>query len=74
MSMNKKTFGSNLKSWRIDRGVSQADFATMMNTSQQRVSEWERGRCEPSLYNIIRMLEILSISFEELVENVMPKK
>ena len=34
--------------------MSQKDFALKMETTQQRVSEWECDKVEPSLYNIIK--------------------
>lgn len=40
-----------------------------METTQQRVSEWECDKVEPTLYNVIRMLKIFDITFEELIEN-----
>ena len=42
----------------------------MMQTTQQRVSEWECDKVEPSLYNIIKILAVLDISFEELVDGI----
>ncbi|MBQ9113321.1 MAG: helix-turn-helix transcriptional regulator [Clostridia bacterium] len=44
-----------------------------MQTTQQRVSEWECDRVEPSLYNIIKILKIFGITFEELVEGMNEK-
>ena len=41
-----------------------------MNTTQQRVSEWECGKVEPSLYNIIKILKVLGVEFEDLVEGI----
>lgn len=41
-----------------------------MNTTQQRVSEWECDKVEPSLYNIMRMIKVLGTTFEELTEGI----
>ena len=41
-----------------------------MQTSQQRVSEWDCGKIEPSLYNIIKMLKVFDITFEELIDGI----
>ena len=41
-----------------------------MNTTQQRVSEWECDKVEPSLYNIIKIIKILNTSFEELTDGI----
>ena len=64
------TFGENLKELRKQRKISQVDFAKCMDTTQQRVSEWECNKVEPSLYNIIKILKILEISFEELIDAI----
>ena len=65
-----KTFGENLKSIRTSAGISQKVFAQKMNTTQQRVSEWETNKVEPTLSNIIKMLNILDVTFEELIEDI----
>ena len=65
-----KTFGENLKNCRTAAKISQQVFAEKLGTTQQRVSEWERGLVEPSLYNVIKILDILNISFEELTDGL----
>ena len=64
------TFGENLKELRKLRKISQVDFAKSMDTTQQRVSEWECNKVEPSLYNIIKILKILETNFEELTDGI----
>lgn len=64
------TLGSNLKNLRKIKNISQVEFAKMMQTTQQRVSEWECDKIEPSLYNIIKILDVLEIDFEELVDGI----
>ena len=65
-----RTFGENLKNLRKINNISQKDFARQMSTTQQRVSEWECDKVEPSLYNIIKILKIFDITFEELTEGI----
>lgn len=65
-----KTFGENLKYIRKLNKISQRNFAEKMNTTQQRVSEWECNKIEPSLYNIIRILNVFDITFEELIDGI----
>ena len=67
------TFGKNLKNLRKINNMNQQEFAIRMNTTQQRVSEWECDKIEPSLYNIIKILQIFDITFEELVEGISHK-
>jgi transcriptional regulator with XRE-family HTH domain len=65
-----RTFGGNLRNLRKLNKISQKDFAERLGTTQQRVSEWERDRVEPSLYNLLRILKVFEITFEELTEGI----
>ena len=64
------TFGDNLRLLRKINNLSQKDFAIKLNTTQQRVSEWECNKIEPTLYNLIKILKVLNITFEELTEGI----
>ena len=64
------SFGNNLKNLRRLARISQKEFAEKMDTTQQRVSEWECDKIEPSLYNIIKIIKILNTTFEELTEGI----
>ena len=64
------TFGDNLKTLRTINKMSQKEFAMRMNTTQQRVSEWECNKVEPSLYNILKIINVLGTTFEELTEGI----
>ena len=68
-----RTFGENLKYFRKLNKISQKDFADRLHTTQQRVSEWECDKVEPSLYNIIKILNVFEITFEELIEGIEEK-
>ena len=68
-----KTFGANLKYFRKLNKISQQDFADKMKTTQQRVSEWECDKVEPSLYNILKILKVFDITFEELMDEIEEK-
>ncbi len=65
-----KGFGENLKAIRKINKLSQKEFAQKMDTTQQRVSEWECNKIEPSLYNIIKILKLYNITFEELTDGI----
>ena len=64
------TLGENIKNIRVAGCMTQKEFAEKMQTTQQRVSEWELDKVEPSLYNVIRMLKVLGVTFDELTENL----
>lgn len=64
------TLGENIKSLRKLNKLNQIEFAKLMNTTQQRVSEWECNKVEPSLYNVMKMISVLNTSFEELTDGI----
>jgi len=64
------TFGENLKNLRKINKLNQKEFAYKMKTTQQRVSEWECDKVEPSLYNLIRITKVLNTTFEELTDGI----
>ncbi len=65
-----KTFGENLKLERLAKKLSQQEFARLLNVSQQQVSQWELNKVEPTLSNIVAIISILGIDFEELLYDV----
>lgn len=62
--------GENIKMLRKYNMLNQKQFAERMGTTQQHVSEWETNKIEPSLYNVIKMLKVLGVTFEELTDGV----
>lgn len=64
------SIGDNIKYYRKANNLNQRSFAEKMQTSQQRVSEWECNKIEPSLYNVVKMIKIFGITFEELIDGV----
>ncbi|MBR5191957.1 MAG: helix-turn-helix transcriptional regulator [Clostridia bacterium] len=64
------SFGENLKNLRKLNRISQKDFALKMNTTQQRVSEWECNKVEPSLYNILKIIKVLNTTFDDLTDGI----
>ncbi len=65
-----KTLGENIQYFRKINNISQRDFAIKLGTTQQRVSEWERNKIEPSFFNVVKILKIFNITFEELIEDI----
>ena len=48
--------------------MSQKELATRIGTTQQLLSRWELGEVDPTLGNIIALLKVLNIRFEDLVD------
>lgn len=67
-----KGFGENLRNERIAAGLSQSELARIIGVKQQQLSQWECDRVEPTLYNIVLLLDALGIKFEELVDGIDP--
>ena len=64
------TFGDNLREIRVSCKLSQKKFANLIGTTQQRVSEWENNKVEPTLGNIYKMIKYLHTTFEELTDGI----
>lgn len=63
-----KSFSKNLKQIRLANNMSQKEFAEKLNTNQQRVSEWECDKIEPTLSSIVKIVQVLGVTFEDLIE------
>ena len=68
------TLGENLRNLRKLNKLNQKQFSELMQTTQQRVSEWECDKVEPSFYNILKILKVLNITFDDLAEDVEEKR
>lgn len=67
--MNER-LGVDLKVQRILKGVSQEKMAENLNISRSKVSSWETGRREMSLYDAV----IISDYFDVSMDNLFNKK
>ena len=67
--MNER-LGIDLKVLRVLKGVSQEKMAEDLNISRSKVSSWETGRREMSLYDAI----VISDYFEVSMDNLFNKK
>ena len=63
-------FGKNLKQERELAGLTQSALARLLGVKQQQVSRWECDKVEPTLYYITRIIRILNIPFEDLVDGL----
>jgi transcriptional regulator with XRE-family HTH domain len=61
--------GRYLKLKRIESGYTQAELARELGSiHSQFVSNWERGLCAPPSYSFARLISVLSINREKMVE------
>lgn len=58
---------TNLKHYRIQKGLSQADVADIIGVSRQAISNWEAKRSYPDLDNIVLLSDLYGITTDELL-------
>lgn len=63
--MNER-LGIDLKVQRILKGVSQEKMAEDLNVSRSKVSSWETGRRELSLYDAVIISDYFNVSMDNL--------
>ena len=61
-------FAKNLKNLRLIKNLTQQNLAKLLNVSYKTISHWEAGYSEPSLSMLKKIKDVLSASYEELLE------
>ena len=62
-------FGSKLRKYRKERGLTQGELAEMLLVSAQSVSVWESGKGLPDLDHLCELARVLSVSMDVLLSN-----
>jgi transcriptional regulator with XRE-family HTH domain len=65
-SLIYKTFGHAVRQYRLSRGMSQEDFAAMLDVTQRSITLWERGGA-PRIPKIVQLEEIMGVSLWSLI-------
>lgn len=60
------SFAENIKKIRLEKQMSQEEFAKLLGTSKQNISRYESGEVSPKISTAARIAEILNISLSEL--------
>lgn len=63
----EKKYSIRIRELRIDKGWTQKEFASVLMTTNSSVCDWERGRTEPSIDNLIKMSEVFETSIDYIV-------
>ena len=61
-------FGKHLKTLRSEKNLSQKDLASELQIPVSTYANWEQGRREPCLADIIRLLAVLEVNATELFD------
>lgn len=59
-----------LREIRESKGIYQKDLAKILNRTQTCISDWERGRTEPSIDDLCTLADYLQVSVDELLGRV----
>lgn len=59
--------GNRIRTLRLERGLTQSEFADLLCISFQAVSNWERGIASPDLDNMVRIAELFGTTVDELL-------
>ena len=60
-------FAVNLKKFRKQKGYSQQELAKVLHYGYTAIANYESGRNEPSIDDLIRLSQVLDVTLEELV-------
>ena len=56
-----------IRELRVQNGLLQTELAQKMNKSAVCIGDWERGRCEPSIEDLIKLADIFGVSVGYLI-------
>ncbi|MDY2696159.1 MAG: helix-turn-helix domain-containing protein [Eubacteriales bacterium] len=58
---------NNIKSLRMQNGLTQKELADKLHITSQAISRWEKGEVEPSVSTIGQMAEIFGVTTDEII-------
>ncbi|WP_203262155.1 helix-turn-helix domain-containing protein [Streptococcus uberis] len=67
-------FSQNLKKKRQDSGLKQQEIADMMEVNRVTYTNWENGKREPTLENVVKLAKILKTTTDNLLGQTMYSK
>jgi len=65
-----RKFGKRVRKLRLERGLSQEEFALEANLARSYMGDIERGQRNVSLINMARIAGALQVSLSELCEDI----
>ena len=63
----KILFRERLSQLRKEKGLTQLDLATILNTTQRRISYLEQGKVEPDLSTLVALAHYFEVSTDYLI-------
>ena len=68
MELNKNSFAKRLKEVRLAKGLTQEDLSEKLGMEASNYSNFETGKTLPSMQTLVKIIECLQISPNELLE------
>ncbi|MBR6940229.1 MAG: helix-turn-helix transcriptional regulator, partial [Clostridia bacterium] len=65
--MDQQKIGSFLKALRYEKGLTQAELAEQLNTTNRSVSRWETGNTMPDICVLIELAEFYQVDIKEIL-------
>lgn len=66
--MDQQKTGAFLKALRAEKGLTQAELAERLNTTDRSVSRWETGRTMPDISILIELAEFYRVDIKEILD------
>ena len=63
------SIGTNIRTLRVDRKLTQEQLAEKLDVSFQAVSSWERDEYKPDTDNVIRLADVMDVSVSSILED-----
>lgn len=60
-------FSQNLKKKRLESGLKQQEIADMMEVNRVTYTNWENGKREPTLDNVVKLAKLFNTTTDELL-------
>ena len=64
---NLQEYSERIKKLRLSKNLTQEEFAKQIGVTAHNVGDWERGKCEPSLYYLKSISEKFNCSADYLI-------
>lgn len=62
-----QTFNNNLKELRKAKELTQLELAKLLDTTDDSIYSWEKGRSEPDINTLIKICKIFKVSADYLI-------
>lgn len=62
-----KEIGTEMKKYRVGHGLTQEEFAQILNISVKSLINYEKGRTQPNMLTVMRFASMVDLTIDDLV-------